>query len=67
MKPISKDWTPEERIRTASAFLPGIPPSRNRATLESILRDPPSVLEYSRWRIEKVVAAFESETEPYHE
>lgn len=78
MKPISKDWTPEERIRAAIPFLAKIQDdiSRNRygdrgrptiAMVEGFLRDPAHVVECYRRRIEQVVAEFESDTEPPHE
>lgn len=75
MKPISKDWTPEERIRVAAAYIPLIKADiyagrysergrPNLSTIEGFLRDPPSVLECYRSRIEKIVAEWESDTEP---
>lgn len=70
MKPLSKDWTAEDRLRVVAAWLPGLqediyagnysaPGRINITSIQHLLREPASVLEDYRAMMEKAVAEHE--------
>jgi hypothetical protein len=72
MKPISKDWTAEDRLRVIAAMLPDMQSDiyagryseigrPNITTLQHILHDPPEALEPYRVDCEKAVEKHERE------
>lgn len=71
-KPISRDWTAEERLRIVAAMLPGIqsdiyadrysePGRPNITSVMHIIGEPAEVLEGYRTEIEAVLAKREEE------
>jgi len=72
MKPLSKEWTAEDRLRVVAAMLPGLqediyanrysaPGRPNITSIQHILHDLPEVLEEYRDECEAFVKKYETQ------